>query len=642
MNNKLSGSLSESTRRAIAANHRLFDSPELSQGAAARKFALMEASLIKAQDEAIQLNAMIDALEASTSWRITRPLRWLGRATQRARAEPPAPQPAPLPTSLDYRSWIDQIEAGSLAALIKPGPGHNSMCPQRIGLVIYGVKSDDLITIECPLGCSILVLEFDTGQSRSSPLPGSVLLKRVPMEITPAEIVQMAIELLDADMLGFIDQTVHLVPNALQLTASVLAQYPATALLFTDEDQLDGSKQRTNPFFKPGWNPELQRGRDLIGPFAFFRTDLVRNAEISSCLAWRYDLANQVIAACRPDQIHHIPAILYHRMTTQPGYDAALKAAATSQLRRDRRAGHVNPVHNHPDWQRIIYDLHHPAPYVSIIIPTRDRADLLRTCTEGVLHETEYPHLEVLIVDNGTVEPDALKLLEGLAEDPRVKVIRQPGPFNWSALNNAAAAESSGDIILLLNNDIAVLRPDWLTVLVGHAVQPGVGAVGAKLLYQDGRVQHAGLTTDHTGVPCHLFRYAAGDDVGAYGLLGLARDVWALTGACIALPRRVFFEVGGLNEALPVAYNDVDLCIRVTAHGYRLIWTPWSILEHRELASRQPDHLPARQKQVQEERNRLLRDWGPLVLHDPFCNPNLQIVDDQLSLRSTPYPAPEP
>jgi GT2 family glycosyltransferase len=189
---------------------------------------------------------------------------------------------------------------------------------------------------------------------------------------------------------------------------------------------------------------------------------------------------------------------------------------------------------------------------------------------------------------------------------------------------------------VLLNNDIAVLQPDWLTVLVSHAIQPGVGAVGAKLLYPDGRVQHAGLTTDPSGVPRHLFRYLNGEAPGAFGLAALARDVWGVTGACLAIQRDVFFGVGALNEAFPVAYNDVELCLRLTAYGYRIVWTPWSRLEHREMATRPPDYSDARREQVQAELEELLRDWGQLILCDPFLNPNLQLIDEQLHFGKTP------
>jgi GT2 family glycosyltransferase len=239
----------------------------------------------------------------------------------------------------------------------------------------------------------------------------------------------------------------------------------------------------------------------------------------------------------------------------------------------------------------------------------------------------------LLIVDNSSVEPATLVLLDELAADPRVRVLHQPGTFNWSALNNLAAEQATGSILVLLNNDIAMLQPDWLTVLVSHASQPGVGAVGAKLLYPDGRIQHAGLTTDGSGIPRHLFRCLDKDAPGAFGLAGLAREVWGVTGACLAIPRKVFFEIGGLNTAFPAAYNDVELCLRLTVHGYRIVWTPWSCLIHHEMATRPPDHMGRRREQVRQELEWLRRDWGDLIERDPFLSPNLQLIDEQPHFR---------
>ena len=258
-----------------------------------------------------------------------------------------------------------------------------------------------------------------------------------------------------------------------------------------------------------------------------------------------------------------------------------------------------------------------------------------RLCIEGILHQTAYRRFEVLIVDNGTEDPVALALLARLARESRVRVLRRPGRFNWSALNNDGADQAHGDILLLLNNDVAVLHPGWLGALVAQAMQPGVGAVGAKLLYQDGQVQHGGITTDRHGTPRHLLRFAGTNDPGPYGLLSMARSVWSVTGACLAVRRDLFVQVGGLNEALPVAYNDVELCLRLTVEGYRTVWTPLAVLEHRELASRPPDHLGARREQSRRELERLHRDWGSLVFHDPFLTPHFDLTGDALHFYRT-------
>ena len=532
---------------------------------------------------------------------------------------------------LDYQKWIDIAECAAREQLAQPGPGSRSV--QRrpsLGLVLLDTIPPALE--EIPEGCTILCLH-------RGPVPAeATLARRVPASFQPADAVGLALEALDAEMLCFLGAGERLAPGALHLVATVLQHRPLFDVVFTDEDWLGEAGRRMRPFFKPGWDPELQRGRDLLGPFTFLRASLVRAATVATGPAWRYDLASQVAAAAGPGGVCHIPAVLCHRTATEPGFAVAAREAAAAQLQREGVAALVEPVGT-VEGHRALYVIPRPEPLVSVIVPTRDRVDLLRACAEGVLRQTNYPSLELLIVDNDTVAEDALALLDELAADPRVRVLRRPGPFNWSALNNGAACTATGSVLLLLNNDTAVLRPDWLTVLVAHVVQPGVGAVGAKLLYPDGRVQHAGLTTDSRGVPRHLFRYLPGDAADPYGMTTLARTVWAVTGACLAVTRATFFKVGGLNESLPIAYNDVDFCLRLAAHGYRTVWTPWSLVEHHELATRPPDHSPERREKTQEELDHLRRDWGGLVLHDPWLNPNLELAGEKLGLRRTVEPA---
>ena len=604
--------------RLIEANRARFDSASPIPGASERHVQALKAELAAARWEAAEARHRLALFETTTIWRATKPLRQVLQALNAGRARPPVPEapPAPppgTPVALSYAEWIRTVESACLAALMQFGPGHQPNQPQRLGLVLIGP---------------------DAAASDAAPPPGCTRLVLDGADAPPALVAQ-ALQRLDCDLICFMDAQDRLATSALALVALVVAQYPQTDLIFADEDQLDADGTRVCPFFKPGWDAELQRGRDLLGPFVFLRTALVREAVVSSGAAWRLDLANQIAAATVPTRIRHIPAVLCHRRSPATD-DTALRAALAANLQRTGAPGRILPVAGQAGCHRVIYDTPSTEPAVSIIVPTRDRADLLRVCAEGVLQRTNYQRLQLLIADNGTQAPDALALLQHLAADSRVQVLQLPGPFNWSALNNAAAAAATGEILVLLNNDIAVLEPDWLTTLVSHAAQPGVGAAGAKLLYPDGRVQHAGLTTDAAGVPRHLFRFAPGDSLGAFGLLGMAREVWGVTGACLATRRDVFFRLGGLNEALPVAYNDVDYCLRLTASGYRIIWTPWSVLEHREMASRPPDHAPARQAAVGEERARLLRDWGGLVLQDPFLNPNLALVDEHPCLSRAP------
>lgn len=596
--------------------------------------------------EAAHLRAVI----SSTSWKVTAPLRWAVdrlRSFRQASQQTAGPAPSGAGNAaIDYGQWIALAEPGHLERLRSTRPGFEPAGRPRLGVVLFGQGDDgamlDAVLAGRPPDCRVLVLQDDTEALRTSrpALAGQlpVVFHSLPRDGAEPAAVRLGLQLLDTDLICFLDSGCELRPFALELAATRLARQPELDILFADEDWKDPDGARVRPFFKPGWNAELQRGCDLAGPFVLFRSDLARAAKPVAGPAWLYDLTNQVAAVTNRQRIGHIPAVLAHRLRLREGHAEALERAAAYELRKAGVTARIEPMMERTGWQRVTYKLPAPEPLVSVIVPTRDHPELLRVCAESVLERTDYRHLELLIVDNGTVEPEALALLDSLAWDERVTVLRDDRPFNWSALNNAAARRAAGDVLLLLNNDIAMLRPDWLTELVSHALQPGVGAAGAKMLYPDGRVQHAGLTTNVIGIPRHLLRHAPGDGPGPYDLMGLAREVWGVTGACVAIPRTVFFDVGGLNEALPVAYNDVDLCLRLTAHGYRIVWTPWSVLEHRELASRPDDHTAARRAFAAEELRRLGRDWGALLQHDPYLNPNLEL-DDEWPCLQAPRPA---
>jgi GT2 family glycosyltransferase len=265
-------------------------------------------------------------------------------------------------------------------------------------------------------------------------------------------------------------------------------------------------------------------------------------------------------------------------------------------------------------------------PLVSVIVPTRDRAALVAVCAEGVLHRTDYPALEFLVVDNGSTEAATYALFDRLRADSRVRILPEPGPFNYAALNNRAAAEARGEILLLLNNDIEVMNSDWLRELVSHAVRPDVGAVGAKLLYADGTLQHGGVVTGVGGVAGHYRLGTPRDDPGYFGSLAMVREVAAATAACLALRRDVFEAVGGLDEAnLAVAFNDIDLCLRIREAGWRILWTPFAELYHLESASRGQDVTPEKARRFARELAYMRRRWGRTLMRDPFYNSNLEL-----------------
>jgi GT2 family glycosyltransferase len=638
----------EAIWRAVEANRAHYVS--------AKRLGELEAALVRAENEASELRSRLNAFETSTIWGLTLPIRRMIQLAKAFRgatdtiddlASPPF-SPADSASDAGYQAWIDNEEPGVLAALVRSGAGHNTVTTPRLGLVLWTAESQGELVSQA-LTATLVHIPTDCGVVVVCPASALAGARQAAAASGRAEILfqagtagydglPLALDRLKAEYLCFHNMADHIARRALGVVRAVLGEQPQTALLFADEDWVGPDGNRTRPFFKPGWDIELQRGQDLVGPFAFYGMQALRQVALTGLdgPAWLYDLASRVAAESLPERIRHVPAVLCHRVALPPaGYDEALANHAAEHLHAASVAAEIHPMEERSGWQRVCYALPGSEPLVSVIIPTRDHPELLRTCTDGLLNQTDYRRIELLIVDNGSEDPEALALLTDLARDARIRVLRRPGSFNWSALNNDGANQAEGEILLLLNNDVAVLRPDWLGAMVAHAVQPGVGAVGAKLLYPDGRVQHGGITTDKRGTPRHLLRFAGAEDPGPYGLLAMAHSVWSVTGACLAVRRDLFFQVGGLNEGLPIAYNDVELCLRLTVEGYRNVWTPMAVLEHRELASRPPDHLGPRRDEAQRELERLHRDWGSLVFHDPYLTPHFDLTRDHLHFHRT-------
>jgi GT2 family glycosyltransferase len=441
--------------------------------------------------------------------------------------------------------------------------------------------------------------------------------------------------------------------QALYEIAAEVEAYPDTALIYTDEDKIDGQGRRYDPAFKPDFSLELQLGCHLTGRLTIYRRTLLETIGVSPCAIRRgqeQTLAVQAAASCGSDRIRHIPAVLCHRLVPAERLDEAVtgrhpeRDARLAAVVRTRGAIDIAPMPGHAEWNRVTWPLPDPLPRVSVIIPTRDRADLLARCLGGLLYRTDYSNLEVLIIDNDSIDSGTESLFQMLQKDARVRVIPMPGPFNYSALNNAAVSTATGEILVMLNNDVDVIGSGWLKEMVSHAVRPDVGAVGAKLLYGDGRIQHAGVVLgvgQHAagpGVAGHFGHYAAADDAGYLGQFALTRELSAVTGACLAFRREVFEAVGGLDEtALPIAFNDVDFCLRIRALGFRIIWTPWAELYHLESASRGLAETPEQVAHAAREADYMRHRWGPILDNDPFYNLNFDRKDHTFELARPPY-----
>jgi glycosyltransferase involved in cell wall biosynthesis len=459
-----------------------------------------------------------------------------------------------------------------------------------------------------------------------------------------------ALDLASGAFVALVDHDDLLAPDALYQVAAHIGDCPAADIIYSDEDHIDASGRRSKPYFKPDWDPELMLGQNLVNHLGVYRRSLVARLggfRVGMEGSQDYDLALRAVAETTPDRIVHIPRILYHwrqlgqtRSFSQAERDRCAsngRRAVQAFLEATQPGVRVQPAASVPAWNRVIYPVPWPEPLVSVIIPTRNHVNLLARTLDGVLRRTDYPALEVLVVDNGSDEPEALTFLSSLEPNDRVRVLRCPGPFNYSALNNRAVRDSAGKLILLLNNDIDVIDPGWLREMVSHAVRPGIGAVGAKLLYPKGTIQHGGVTVGVGGVAGHQYLHKPRDDPGYFGQLTLVRSVTAVTGACLLLRRQAYLEAGGLDDvSLPVAFNDIDLCLRLIERGYRNLWTPHAELYHYESASRGLDLVGEKAARFRREVNVMRQRWGDVLDNDPYWNPNLALCSTEIALAFPP------
>ena len=396
-------------------------------------------------------------------------------------------------------------------------------------------------------------------------------------------------------------------PHAL-LELALTAQARASAeIIYCDEDRISETGNRDGWVFKPAWSPHLLHGRDYLGPHLLMRRETVRALD-----GWsvshsepHHDLALRLTARVKPETIVHLAKVLFHRPADNPATDQPVARPTSAK----------------------------PTSRVSLIIPTRDNAAMLSACINSIRKRTRYQNYEILIVDNGSVESRTIELLDKLRTDPSIRVLPQPVPFNFSALNNAAVRASTGDVVGFINDDIEVLAEDWLEQMLILAEQERVGCVGAKLVYPDRRIQHGGIVLGLYGLAGHAHRFAEHDDPGYLGRLNSIQNVSAVTAACMLVRRRIFDEVGGFDEGLAVAFNDVDFCLRVRAAGYLNVWTPFAELIHHESVSRGRDLSPAKSRRFAGEYATMQQRWGRELLDDPYYSPHLTYDREDFSLR---------
>lgn len=460
-----------------------------------------------------------------------------------------------------------------------------------------------------------------------------------------------ALAMARGDYVALLDHDDELHAHALAVVAESLRQHPHWQLLYSDEDKIDAEGHRYDPYFKPDWNPDLLYGQNCVshlGVYSKALMDEVGGFREGFEGSQDWDLVLRCMERLQPEQIGHIPKVLYHWRAvagstalgvSQKSYahDAGLRALR-EHFARQGLASEVMEIDGLEGLFRIRHPLPEIAPRVSIIVPTRDRVDLLRQCIDSILARTTYPSYEVVIVDNQSKELETLEYFESLARNDCVRVVPHNQPFNYSRINNDAVRQCNSPLICLLNNDIEVISPDWLEELVSHALRPKVGAVGAMLYYPNDTIQHAGVVTGVHGVAAHLYCGMPRGHNGQMARARLTQSMSAVTGACLLIRRAVYLQVGGLDLSLPVAFNDIDFCLRLREQGYVNIWTPFAELYHHESATRGLEDTPEKRERFEHEVDFMRRRWAGKLEADPVYNPNLTMAGEPFMLAFPPRP----
>jgi glycosyltransferase involved in cell wall biosynthesis len=460
-----------------------------------------------------------------------------------------------------------------------------------------------------------------------------------------SEASNTALEIATGEFIVLVDHDDEIPPHTLYMVALEINRNPDVNIIYSDEDKIDENGNRFDPYFKPDFNYLLFLGQNMISHLGVYRTSLVKKVGgfrkgFEGAQDW--DLALRIVEIVPEYTIRHIPFILYHwrvweRSTasgiqTKPYVREAQYKAVNEHLKRRNIEADLLDV-NGVFW-RVKFLLKNHSKKVSIIIPTKNRLELLSRCIESILEKTSYKNFEIVIVDNGSDDNETLEYLNKISKHTQINVLRYDIPFNYSKINNYAVRFATGELLLFLNNDTEVINNDWLEELVSHAIRKEVGAVGAMLYYPNNTIQHAGVILGIGGVAGHAYRHFPKGHPGQVGRAWLPQYLSVVTGACLMTRKEIFQEVGGFDEKFEVAFNDVDLCIRIREKGYKIVWTPYAELYHHEGVSRDKDTIE--NPRFRKEIEMMIQRWGHLLYSDPAYNPNLTLDAEDFSLAFPP------
>lgn len=479
-----------------------------------------------------------------------------------------------------------------------------------------------------------------------------------------SEASNSALALATGEFIALLDHDDTLPEHALYHVAHEINQHPDVDLIYSDEDKINENGDRFGPYFKTDWNPDLFYAQNM-----FCHLGIYRHSILKTIGGFRkgyegsqdYDIALRALLHSDNSRVRHIPKVLYHWRAIEgsTALDLASKSYAVDTSRQAIKdyfaAAYPGSgitvtdafgIAQQKGYHRIQWPLPNPAPKVTLLIPTRNSYHLLRTCIESILAKTTYPNYEIVILNNQSDDPETLNYFAALKGKGNIQILDYDEPFNFSAINNFGVSQTKGEVLGFINNDIAVITPNWLEEMVSNALRPDIGAVGAKLYYPNDTIQHGGVLLGvgigDMIVAGHAFYHLPKNDPGYYARAILTQNLSAVTAACMVVRREVFEAAGGFDEEhLCVAFNDVDFCLKAVEKGYRNLWTPYAELYHYESATRGYEDTPEKVKRFRKEQAYMRKRWGSLLDNDPFYSPNLNAERGDFSLAQVSK-APKP
>ena len=462
-----------------------------------------------------------------------------------------------------------------------------------------------------------------------------------------AENTNRAFSMAKGEFMGLLDHDDLLAPNALYEIVQALQDHPQADALYTDEDKVTTElDEHFQPHLKPDFNLDLLRSNNYICHFFVVRRSIVEKAggfrkEFDG--AQDYDFIFRCTENAR--EVLHVPEILYHWRTHKAStadnpaskmyaFEAG-KRAIEANLERTGTKGVVSHTQDLG-----FYHVKYPVqgkPLVSVIIPNKDEKETLQTCMEMLNNNTSYQNFEIIIIENNSTTDEIFRYYKELSKDPRIHLLRWGKEFNYSAINNFGVAHAKGEYLLFLNNDIKSINPDWMEELLGVCQRPEVGGVGAKLLYPDDTIQHAGCVVGMGGIAGHMFVDMPADRTGYLHKASLLQDMSAVTAACLMMKKEVFEEAGGFTEELAVAFNDVDLCLKVRKNNHLIVYDPYAKLYHMESKTRGAEDSKEKVRRFQTEIEYMRCHWLDILKNgDPYYNKNLSLTKWNYSLKPIP------